>query len=171
MLLSQLDASEYNPYFKNYIGLVPENDLLEVLAIGLANTNYFFENLPKEKLEYRYAEDKWTPKDILLHLIDCERVFCYRAMHFARTEQANLEGFDENVFALNANANRREIDDLLCEYVAVRTATILMFKGFSNVVLRRLGKANNNLLSVRAAGFIICGHEMHHCNIIKERYL
>ncbi len=168
---SEINASEYNPYYKNYIGLVKDIPLMEALELGLSTTPTFFKSIPSPKIMFRYAEGKWTPKDILLHIIDTERVFAYRALYFSRSENADLEGFDENIFALNAVTEHRDLLQLTQEYIAVREATISFFKSFSGTELKKMGKANKNLLSVGAAGFIICGHEIHHCNIINERYL
>jgi len=171
MKVSEITTTEYFSFYKQYIDLVNDKPLLEALESGQIYIHKFFETLPESILDYQYAEGKWTPKEILLHIIDTERVFCYRALYFARSDNSSIEGFDENVFGLNCNGKARNIDDLLKEYLAVRTATICLFKSFSNSVLKRRGKANNNELSVRAIGFIICGHEIHHRNIIKERYL
>lgn len=171
MRISEITSSEYFPYYKQYIDLVEDEPLIEAMESGLITTNKFFETLPESKLDYKYAEDKWTPKEILLHIIDTERVFCYRALYFARTENSSIEGFDENIFGENSNANDRDLDDLLKEYLAVRTATIYLFESFTDAVLMKQGRANNNLLSVRAVGFIICGHEIHHRAVIQERYL
>lgn len=168
---SEITSVEYSPYFKSYIDKVEDINLIEALTKGAIESNHFFSSLSEDILAYRYAENKWTPKEILLHLIDSERTFSYRALHFARTDNASLEGFDENVFAKNSNANSRTIKSLLKEYNTVREASILLFESFSKETLLRSGMANNNLLSVRAAGFLICGHEIHHRKIIKERYL
>ena len=119
----------------------------------------FFKNIPTSKLEYRYEESKWTIKEILIHIIDTERVFNYRALQFARSDNANLEGFNENEFVRNADLNTRTIDSVLEEYSIVRDASIVLFKNFSEDSLKRIGKANDNSLSVRAAGFLICGHD------------
>lgn len=171
MKRSEISSSEYNSYYQGYIELVNDAPLAQTLEMGLQKTNTFFKDIPQLKLHYRYAENKWTPKDILQHIIDTERVFAYRALYFSRTENANLKGFDENVFAQNANANSKNIDELLQEYKAGRNASICLFKSFDNLQLKSRGSANNNIMSVAAAGFIICGHEIHHCNIINERYL
>lgn len=171
MKSSQLIPSEYNPYYGEYIDLVKDTSLMEALINGLKNIQSFFVSLPKEKLDYRYAEGKWTPKDILQHITDTERVFAYRALYFTRSSDANLVGFDENIFAENAQALTKTLTDLLEEYIAVRTATICLFKNLNEKHLSCIGTANGSEMSVRAAGFIICGHEIHHCNIIKERYL
>ena len=171
MKASEILDSEYFSYYKQYIDLVEDLPLMQALESGLISTNKFFESLPQDKLHYQYAEGKWTPKDILLHLIDTERVFCYRALYFARQAGSDIEGFDENVFASNGDANSRELDDLLKEYFSVRNATLYLFSNFSNEILKNGGLANGNPLSVRSIGFIICGHEIHHRRIIEERYL
>ncbi len=168
---TQLNSSEHNSYYRQYIDLVEDIPLLSALKLSKSRTQSFFQNIPKQKLEYRYAENKWTPKDILQHIIDTERVFGYRALYFSRDQSADLRGFDENQFAANTHANTRTIDDLLNEYLVVRNATVSLFKSFDDNQLKSIGMANNSKMSVRAAGFIICGHEMHHCNIINERYL
>ena len=111
------------------------------------------------------------PKDILQHIIDTERVFSYRALYFSRADSANLKGFDENIFAQSANGNNKSINNLLEEYSAVRNASFHLFKNFNEIELKRTGIANNSVMSVAAAGFIICSHEIHHQNIINERYL
>ena len=171
MTASEIEISEYNPYYKRYLDLVENIPLLDSLIKGLENIQSFFESLPNEKHSYRYAEGKWTPKDILQHIIDTERVFAYRALYFARTNNAELKGFDENIFADNALANNRSIEELLTEHRAVRDATIFLFKNFNLKQLKQIGMANGSKMSVAALGFVICGHEMHHCNIINERYL
>jgi len=166
-----LQLSEFNSYYLNYLNLVKNTQLVDALTIGAESTKAFFTEIPDNKLSYRYAKDKWTPKDILQHIIDTERVFAYRALYFARMNDANLEGFDENSFADNALAEKTHISQLVEEYETVRAATICLFKNFSHLELLKCGTANGSKMSVRAVGFIICGHEIHHCNIIKERYL
>lgn len=167
----QMIPSEYNSYYQTYIDLVEDTSLLDGLSVGLENIQSFFMNLPEEKLNFQYAVGKWTPKEILQHITDTERVFAYRALYFARNRGANLEGFEENTFAENAQAGTKTLTDLLDEYIAVRVATICLFKSFNEDHLKTIGTANRSDMSVRATGFIICGHAIHHCNIIKERYL
>lgn len=171
MTINELSQTEYNPYFQGYLSLVDEVPLLRGLKAGMIVTQAYFEALPVTKHEHRYAEGKWTPKEILLHLVDTERMFCYRALSFARNDNTDLPGFDENEFARNSFANLRSMEDIIKEFVTVRLATIDMFRSFSDEVLKRKGTANGSTLSVRAAGFLICGHEKHHRNIITERYL
>jgi hypothetical protein len=168
---SELKPTEYFAYYKPYIDLVDDIPLIEALERGLTRTKEFFASIPNNKQLHQYAEGKWTPKEVLLHIIDTERVFSYRALYFARSEGSSVAGFDENIFGVNCEANGRSLDDLLKEYVAVRKATILLFESFSEIVLKRGGVANDNPLSVRAAGCIICGHEIHHTKVVEERYL
>jgi len=171
MKASEILNTEYFSYYKQYVDLVDDFPLLKAFRVGLTSTSKFFESLPQEKLLYQYAEGKWTPKEILLHLIDTERVFYYRALYFARHAGSSLEGFDENVFAANGGANKRALDDLIKEYVSTRNYTIDLFTSLNNETLRNGGIANGNPLSVRSIAFIICGHEIHHRRIIEERYL
>ena len=171
MLRSDLTSTEYFQYYKQYVDLVEDIDLLDALQKGYKTIAQFFDSIPQNKLEFRYASGKWTSKDILLHLIDTERVFTYRALYFARNLNSDLEGFDENIFAQYADANTRSMDSLIKEYHSVRSATITFFQNLSENKFEHTGIANNNILSVRACGFIICGHEIHHTNVVRERYL
>ena len=171
MKVSEIAATEFHSYFKSYLDKVGDISLKEALDNGWEDTISFFESIPESKLNFRYSKGKWTIKDILLHLIDAERAFSYRALQFARSDNADLEGFDENIFVENAQANSRTLLSLIGEYDKVRQSSIYLFNSFSNDVLKRTGKANGKTLSIRAAGFLICGHEIHHKEIIKERYL
>ena len=170
-MISNLPETQYDSYFKQYINLVENVPLNKALASGMQAATQFYRSLSDENWQYSYAEGKWTPKEILLHTIDTERIFCYRALQIARSENAILPGFDENLFAENSNANERSPEDLINEYRTVRQATTALFESFSEQTMNNTGNANDKPLSVQAAGFIICGHELHHINIIKERYL
>lgn len=163
--------TEYNEYYKGYIDKATGVSVIASLEQGQIITSNFFDNIPKDKQHYRYQERKWTPKEVLLHLIDTERVFTYRALQFARASQVTLQGFDQIEFADNAQANARRMEDLIAEYNAVRNATIQFAKSCSDETLVRMGIASNSPLSVRAALYIIVGHEIHHCAVVKEKYL
>ena len=108
---------------------------------------------------------------MVAHIIDCERVFMYRGLSFARNDKSVLPGFDENEWANEVDVSNRSMDSLLEEYQHARKANILFFENISDEISKRKGKANNNDMSVRALGFIISGHEIHHMGILKERYL
>lgn len=168
---SQLSETEFAPFYKNYITLANEADLVEELEISVHEFIKFVQNIPMDKFDYRYAPGKWTIKDIIQHLIDSERVFAYRALRIARNDKTLLPGFEENDFADYANANDRKLQEMLTELALVRQSTILLFKNFSDAVLQRTGTASEKPVSVRALGFIIIGHQKHHQNIFQERYL
>lgn len=171
MMTQELSENEFNPYYKRYIDQAVELPLLDGLALGMQETHDFFKAIPTEKWDFRYEEGKWTPKEILLHLIDTERVFAYRALQFARSENVVLKGYDQDEFAMNSNANNRAPESLLEEFITVRAATISQYKSYNQATQQRMGEASDSPLSVRAAGFIICGHERHHIKVLKERYL
>lgn len=155
--------------FDQYIKLVPDLDLIDALH------KYGNEYLEKEKNyllalgDKVYAENKWTVKTILLHMIDAERIFAYRALRFARNDKTPLSGFDENEYA-KADVSNRTVTDLLIEFAAVRQATLGLFLGFDDDILLRQGTASGNEISVLALGFTIVGHELHHFNVLRERY-
>lgn len=171
MRATDLSANEYNEYYVAYIGLAGSNSLIDGLQEGLKTTVEFLKRVPEEKLEYRYAEGKWTIKEILRHIIDTERIFAYRALRFARNDQTALPGFDQDAYISPSNANLKTLDNLLHEFETNRLSTISLFRNFSDSMLKGIGEASNNPMSARAAGFIIIGHEIHHCSVIEERYL
>ncbi len=169
---SQLQSNEYEAYYATFISnLSDEYTLIEELEIALHRLIKFVQNLPMDKFDYRYAEGKWTIKDIIQHLIDCERVFSYRALRIARNDKTELPGFEEDDYAIEANANQCSIMDLLTELSSVRHSTIYLFKTFNDEQLLRIGIASDNPISVRAIGFVIIGHQNHHQQIFEERYL
>jgi uncharacterized damage-inducible protein DinB len=163
---------EYAPYAIMYIGLLPDDGLvLRHLKDNLQATCDLVRSLPEETLLFRYAPGKWTIKEIIVHISDDERIYAYRALRFARGDKTELPGFEQDDYALASGANERTIDDILEELTTVREATITLFKNLDEAALLRSGVANGNVMSVRAAAYHIAGHEMHHVNIIKDRYL
>ena len=168
---NQLPISEYSAYHKTYIQAIENVELIEELEICLHDFIKFVQNIPMDKFDFRYAEGKWTIKDIIQHLIDCKRIFGYRALCVSRNDKTSLPGFEENDYVENTDSNTRSIQSLLSELAAVRESTILLFKSFSVEQLMRIGIVNNNEISVRAIGFIVIGHQIHHQKIFEERYL
>jgi hypothetical protein len=166
-----LNPKEYDPYYEAYIQLVKKEDCVKYLSENLKTVVEFYARIPDKKLNFAYAEGKWTVKDILLHLIDTERIFAYRALRIARNDKTAMEGFNHNDFAISAQAKMRNRAGLISEYISVRTATISLFESFTKEQMKLIGIASNSSISVRAIGFIITGHENHHNTIIKERYL
>ena len=167
----KLSENEYAPFYSNYIKGLGEVNLLEVLNTSLKDLVSTLENVPEEKQVYRYAEGKWTIKELLQHIIDAERVLSYRALRFSRKDATDLQGFNEDWYVVNSNGNERDFKDLLEEFINVRSASISLFKSFTPEMMAMIGSANNSDMTVRALGFIIPGHQMHHLKIIKERYL
>lgn len=168
----EFNKNEFASYYSTYISKsIFHLDIMSGLEKQKTEVIHFFKAIPLEKQEFRYEIGKWTPKDILLHLIDAERIFVYRALRISRNDKTELPGFDENDYVPFAKANERSMTNLLEEFEAVRNATISLFKNFSSEQLIRVGMASQNSISVRAIAYIILGHENHHISIIKERYL
>jgi len=172
MKITDITPDEYARYQAAYINLVdPTYSLAEELEISVHNFIHFVREIPMDKYDYRYAEGKWTIKDIIQHVIDSERIFAYRALRFARADETSLPGFEENMYANNAHGTERSINELLTEMSAVRHANIMMFKSFKEQEFLRKGTASGYTVSVRALGFLIIGHQNHHMKIFRERYL
>ena len=171
MKVTELKLNEYHSYFKTYLDKVGNEPLIKSMMDGKVQTIMFFNSVPESKLNYNYADGKWTVKEVLIHILDTERVFNYRALRFARSNNVSLEGFDENEFVKNANVHPRSLENVIDEYKTVRESSISLFKSFSEDSLLKIGKANNTDMSVRAIGFLICGHEIHHIQVVKNRYL
>ena len=161
---------KYMPeFFNRYINLADSD---KTLTEQLETSIVIFEIIKKDLIkfqDYQYEPGKWTPKDLMQHCIDTERIQAYRALAFARGDKNVMPGFDENSYAQNTTSYERSIDDLLEEFVEVRKATISLFKSFSDEMLFKDGMSFKNI-SVLALGFVIVGHPIHHINILKERY-
>lgn len=162
---------ESHDYFKLYINQVPGDDFLLILKNALVSSMDFFKNLPADKWDYRYAEGKWSIKEVLMHIMDTERIFAYRALRIARNDKTPLQGFEQDDYVPFYDAGNRSVDSLLQEFEAVRQATIAQFQYFDEAMLDRMGTASEHPVSVRALGYMIAGHEIHHLNVTRERYL
>jgi uncharacterized damage-inducible protein DinB len=163
---------EYPACAHIYIDLLPEDgQILKHLADNFKASKKFILSLPKYRLLYRYAEGKWTIKEILGHIVDDERIYVYRALRFARNDSTELPGFDQDQYARYSEANKRDSRDLLDEFSLVRQSTIAFFKSVDVAALLRTGVANGQSVSVRALAYHIAGHELRHMKIIRERYL
>jgi len=165
------DLSKVPEFYHDYIKKAPENDLMAALKNNTSAFNELLNTIPSEKHDYRYAEGKWTIKEVLQHIIDAERIFSYRALRFARKDNTPLPGFDENLFAANAKTEKRSWNELVEEFNAVRKSTELLFTSFDEQDLDSSGIASNNSNYVLGIGFICAGHCAHHQQVIKERYL
>lgn len=166
-----LNDNEYVPYQRIYLDLVSNNPLISSLEDTLQEFVAFFKGIDTEKLNYSYQEGKWTIKELMLHVVDTERIFQYRALRFARADKTDLAGFSENDFVSNSNSSGRSLTSLLNEFTTLRKSTISLFESFSEETLLKIGVSGGNTMSVRAAGYLIIGHQKHHVNIVKQRYL
>ncbi|WP_347158509.1 DinB family protein [Pontibacter chitinilyticus] len=162
---------EYSEFFKAYILEAQAEDLLEGLTASYTYISGLMQGLTEEQLLHRYAPGKWSLKELLVHMMDAERIFAYRALRFARQDKTELPGFDENAYVPPAKADSRDMISLLGEYTAVRMATIELFKSFDAEALNQKGVASGKVCTVRALGYAILGHEVHHLKIIRERYV
>ena len=171
MRVNDLSKSEYSSFYQTYIEECGNKMLIEGLKENLKETLQFYKSIPTEKEEHRYDRGKWTIKELLQHIIDSERVFCYRALRFSRQDKTDLPGFEQDDYVPVSNANQRSLKDLIEEFEILRKSSICLFTSFDQQMLVTLGNANNNQMSVRAIGFIIVGHVNHHTKIIKDRYL
>ena len=167
----RLNSNEYVPYQKMYLDLVLDKPIVSLLLTSLDEFIDFCEAIEPSKLNFAYSEGKWTVKEVLLHIIDTERVFQYRALRFSRKDKTILPGFSESDFVSCSQANSRSIASLLLEFKAVRMSTIALFETFNDDVLLLLGNSGENTMSVRGVGYLVVGHQTHHINIIKAHYL
>ncbi len=163
--------NDYFPYLETYVSKVKEDTVVAALESNLASGLEVLQRIPLAKWEHAYAPGKWTVKELLVHVMDTERVFAYRAMAFARGEKQVLPAFDENTFAANSEANSRTPGSILEEFTNLRASNISLFKGFSEQALQKHGNVPAGSVTVNALGYAICGHFIHHLQILQERYL
>ncbi len=165
------EPSEHNEYYGLYIGKVPEGNIISILDEQLVQTLDTLSNLPPERADYADEPGKWTIKEVIGHLIDTERVFANRALHFARNDPAPLPSLEQDDWAGASNASARSLEDLLEDFASVRKSNIALFKSFSDDMWMRRGTASGFEFTVRAFPYIIVGHEIHHRLLLQERYL
>ena len=168
--MSRPDASEHAPYFERYIKLADGNDAVQALEAATGRLAGFLRSIPAEKADYRYGADKWTVKEFLQHLIDAERIFCYRALSIARGEKQPLLPFDENSYAATADLSHRELAAIADDMEIARASTLSLYRSLSAADLARTGTASGHPTTPNALAFIIAGHQVHHENIYAERY-
>ncbi|MGM0805957.1 MAG: DinB family protein [Bacillota bacterium] len=169
--MEKISGEEYAEYYQTYVSLVPEGDIIQVLTDQMKETVGIVSKLDDEQLSYRYATGKWSVKEVVGHITDTERIMSYRLLSIARGETSSLPGYDENAYVEEAGFDDIPVRDLIEHFVSVRLATIQLIKSLSKMALERKGTANGHPVSTRALMMIIAGHEMHHRNIIVERYL
>lgn len=164
------NEDEMAGYFERYVSQVPESDPVEVLKMLKTDTRDMMLSLSLDQWDHRYADGKWTIKEVWVHVMDTERIFAYRALRFGRADETPLPGFEQDDYILPSRANDRTIAGIIQEYEAVRNASITLFENLPAEALDRTGKAANNVISVRAFAFLIAGHERHHIKGLKDYY-
>lgn len=171
MLLSRPTADEYNAYYGRYISKVPDGDIVQTMTSQLSSTLELLNSIPESKGDHRYAEGKWTVKEVLAHLNDSERIFAYRALRIARGDKTPLPGFEQDEYVPLSHASERTIRDFAEEFRDVRRASVALFRHLDEEDMSRRGTASNNPVTPRALAYIIAGHELHHLAILRENYL
>ncbi|SIR16725.1 DinB family protein [Maribacter ulvicola] len=172
MTVKDLREDELQFFYSTYLKTLDEQeDLRSALLKGRKSFEDLVRGLTNEQFLFSYGEDKWTVAEVLVHIIDTERVFQYRAFRISRNDKTSLPGFDHNVFVEESKANLRTKEDILSEYLSVRNASISLFNTIMDENLKKIGTASGIPWSVAALGLVISGHQKHHVNILQERYL
>jgi len=169
--IARPDATEHAPYYAKYIDKVPDGDLVAILERQRKETGALLKSIPETKGGHRYAPGKWSIKEVVGHVNDAERVFAYRAMRIARGDATPLASFDQDPYVAAGRFDARPLTDLAAEFDAIRSATIALLKSIDAEAIGRRGTASGKEVSARALAYIIAGHERHHMDILKERYL
>ena len=168
---SRPQPGEYTPYYDRYVSLVPANDILAALDDQRRQMLLLLCGRAEADGDLRYAPDKWSLKELLGHVNDTERIMSYRALRIARGDATPIEGYEQDDYVRNGPFASRPLADLIEDYIAVRRATVSLFRNLDEAAWSRRGVANKNEVTVRALAYIIAGHELHHRRIIEEKYL
>jgi hypothetical protein len=170
-MIKRPEKDEFAPYYLPYVNSVPEGDIISILTKQMEDTKLLLKDVTEEQGKFRYAPGKWSIKEVIGHMTDTERIMAYRLMCTARGETVSLPGFDESQYVANASFNDQTFEQLLEHFSIVRESTLVLMKSLSDDAWLRKGLANNTDVTVRGIAYIIAGHALHHCRIIKERYL
>jgi hypothetical protein len=162
---------EHAPYFSLYIDKVPDIDIINALEKQIDSFSNLLRSITEEKSLHRYAPEKWSIKELTVHILDTERIMAYRALCISRNEKNSLPGFDQDEYAREIDYRKITMNGLLEEFTVLRKSNILMFKNFTEEMCSRKGLANQKPISVCALAYVIYGHAQHHLNILQEKYL
>lgn len=171
MRKSDLPSYTLTQFYTNYLSVLDDVFLMNLLKRQKEDFVNFLEQIPKERYHYAYAKDKWTLMEVLVHIIDTERIFQYRALRFSRSDSTPLPGFDQDKYVPESSAGERTMESVIEEYLAVRQSTISLFENLNESQLELSGTASGVPWTVATIGFVICGHQRHHQNILEQRYL
>jgi hypothetical protein len=170
-MLQRPSTEEYMAYYEQYVSLVGESPLIESLAKQLTSTTELLSDIPEQQSNYLYAEGKWTLKEVIGHISDTERVMSYRLLRIARGDKTPLPGYDQDEFMNGSSFQDWTLSQIIEDYISVRKSTITLLRGISDEAWQRMGTANGADISARALAYIIAGHELHHWNVIHNKYL
>lgn len=165
------NINEYAPYYQRYIDLIHTDDIFLFFKQQAEEIVGLFTTLSEDQVSFRYAEGKWTIKEVLAHIVDSERIFGYRVLAISRGEKNPLPGFAENEYVRNGKYENRSLKSLLAEYSHLSSANLELFKSLDEEMLSQKGTASGKEVTARAILFVTIGHEKHHLEIIKSRYL
>ncbi|NTV46203.1 MAG: DinB family protein [Chlorobiales bacterium] len=163
--------TEYDPRFEPYMQLVPEEGILEVIANQFAKTASFIQSIPESKVDYRYAPDKWTVREVFGHISDVERSYCYRLLVGARGDEVELKRMNGNLYVQNGEFGRFGLLEWLKEFEATRKSNLLFLQHIPDAAWDRTAQLGGTSITVRALSYFMIGHERHHLNILREKYL
>jgi len=165
------NKNDYPEYAQKYIELVVEDDIIQALHQTNKEMTDVINSFPQSKGDYSYAENKWTVKQVIGHLSDTDRIFAYRALAIARGETQALPSFDQDLYVENGNFNSKTLSEISYEYRLTRESNLLLFRSFDKSVYQNRGIAAGNEVTVLGILFMVAGHQRHHINILKEKYL
>lgn len=168
--IARPEPGEYNPYYDRYISLVQGTDILGTLDSQRRQTLLLLSGRNDEDGNFRYAPEKWSAKEVLGHVCDTERIFAYRALRISRGDQTPIEGFEQDDYVKNGPFARMPLEEIVEDYIAVRRATLTLFRNLEESAWTRRGVANKNEVTVRAIAYTIAGHELHHRRILEQKY-
>lgn len=169
--INRPQPGEYPDYYQTYMDQLPEGEVLHLLEKQVVELKHLLENINDSLSERSYEPGKWSIKELLQHMLDSERIFAYRALCFSRGELASLPGYDENLYASNSMAHSRQLDEILEEYELVRRSNLLLFRSFTSEMMVLKGVANGKQMTLRGLIHVMAAHELHHMNILRDRYL
>jgi len=169
-VIERPQPSEYHEFYGTYVDAVPEGDVLEILTHAVDELPRLVSDLAEEQAGFRYEPGKWSVKEVVGHVADCELIFAYRMLRFARGDETALPGMDQDPYVENANFDGQPIAKLAEQFRRARQTTVALVTSFEGNVFDRRGIASENAISVRALAYILAGHELHHRSVLKERY-
>jgi hypothetical protein len=163
--------NDYPDYAQKYLDLIEGDDIIFILHQSSKELTDVINSFPESKGDYSYDKDKWTVKQVIGHLMDTDRIFAYRALSIARGEKQPLPSFDQNIYVLNGNFNKKSLAELSYEYRLLRESNLLLFRSFDSLIYQNRGIAAGSEVTVLGIMFMVAGHQKHHIKILKEKYL